>query len=482
MSAKRLSQEHNMARITEEAESLPFSPKHENDCFRQKFHDIPRYLFRVFTPISGSATDVSWAQSLDSRQGGTSSKVDLFARGDNRLVADMLNKHLRWQDSGDGDSNVVSWTSSLLYALVHVYQLHASTRDGSALEDIKLCIVDTTECPDRSFVRDIDLIRSFSLFDIGLRDLKNLRLGKSQSKSSGCYYFGEYLSQGALKIEGRCQIVSAMDVINAGLYKMLPELEEFEDWNRDEKPPCARMVVRLRKTLSSRVVSAAGREVDGEINAALKIAQLFEPRWRLPMAAGLIALIPNLCSDAEILWAFRGELFTDAERRLCSSERTVIMAYDTLPEVQKFSDIMRSVYKDFCLSKSKEYVDRAEGLVRSALLWGGSTASPSASDRDMTVLDPIHDDIVDRLDDIIRWSSSLRQEMLKSRMVLVDTESSDKQSFDDSLEFEIGDTTLSSSPRTEMEHSEIIDCEAFPFKSLGNREKSVIGGLYIDPI
>lgn len=315
MSAKRLSQEHNMARITEEAESLPFSPKHENDCFRQKFHDIPRYLFRVFTPISGSATDVSWAQSLDSRQGGTSSKVDLFARGDNRLVADMLNKHLRWQDSGDGDSNVVSWTSSLLYALVHVYQLHASTRDGSALEDIKLCIVDTTECPDRSFVRDIDLIRSFSLFDIGLRDLKNLRLGKSQSKSSGCYYFGEYLSQGALKIEGRCQIVSAMDVINAGLYKMLPELEEFEDWNRDEKPPCARMVVRLRKTLSSRVVSAAGREVDGEINAALKIAQLFEPRWRLPMAAGLIALIPNLCSDAEILWAFRGELFTGEMRR-----------------------------------------------------------------------------------------------------------------------------------------------------------------------
>ncbi|CAG9950124.1 unnamed protein product, partial [Clonostachys rosea f. rosea IK726] len=89
-------------------------------------------------------------------------------------------------------------------------------RDGSALEDIKLCIVDTTECPDRSFVRDIDLIRSFSLFDIGLRDLKNLRLGKSQSKSSGCYYFGEYLSQGALRIEGRCQIVSAMDIINGG--------------------------------------------------------------------------------------------------------------------------------------------------------------------------------------------------------------------------------------------------------------------------
>ncbi|CAH0057721.1 unnamed protein product [Clonostachys solani] len=479
MAAKRLPQELEMAHITDDAESLPFSPKHENDCFRQKFHDIPRYLFRVFTPISGSATDGGgWAQSLDSRQSGPGSKIDLFDRGDNKIVADMLNKHLRWQDAGD--SNVVSWTSSLLYALVYMYQLHASTRDGSSFEDIKLCIIDTTGCPDRSFVRDIDLIRSFSLFDIGLRDLKNLRLGKSQSKSSGCYYFGEYLSQGALKIKDRCQVVSAMDVINSGLYRMLPELEEFEDWNRDEKPPCARMVVRLRKSLGLRV-SVAGREVDGGISTALKIAQLFEPRWRLPMAASLVALIPNLCSDAEILRAFRGDLFTDAERRLCSPERTVIMAYETLPEVQKFNDIMRSVYKDFCLSKSKEYVDRAEGLVRSALLWGGSTDSPSASDRDMTILDPIYDDIVDHLDDIIRWSSSLRQEMLKSRMVLVDTESSDKQSFNDSLEFEVGDTTLSSSP-TEMEHSEIVDCEAFPFKSLGNRERSVIGGLYIDPI
>ncbi|CAG9950123.1 unnamed protein product [Clonostachys rosea f. rosea IK726] len=83
MAAKRLSQELEMARITDTAESLPFSPKHGNDCFRQKFHDVPRYLFRIFTPISGSATDAAWAQSLDSRQGGPSSRVDLFDRGDN---------------------------------------------------------------------------------------------------------------------------------------------------------------------------------------------------------------------------------------------------------------------------------------------------------------------------------------------------------------------------------------------------------------
>jgi len=29
------------------------------------------------------------------------------------------------------------------------------------------------------------------------------------------------------------------------------------------------------------------------------------------------------------------------------------MAYDTLPEVQQFDDIMRSIYKDFCLTKLK---------------------------------------------------------------------------------------------------------------------------------
>ena len=43
----------------------------------------------------------------------------------------------------------------------------------------------------------MDLLRAYSLFDTDLENLEGLRLKKGM-------YFGEYLSQGALKIEGKC--------------------------------------------------------------------------------------------------------------------------------------------------------------------------------------------------------------------------------------------------------------------------------------
>lgn len=39
---------------------------------------------------------------------------------------------------------------------------------------------------------------------------------------AGSFYFGEYLSQGALDIEDKCQLVSAEAIINQGLIKLQP--------------------------------------------------------------------------------------------------------------------------------------------------------------------------------------------------------------------------------------------------------------------
>ena len=36
---------------------LPFNPSGERDRLRAAFNDVPRYLFRVFTPMSRGATD-----------------------------------------------------------------------------------------------------------------------------------------------------------------------------------------------------------------------------------------------------------------------------------------------------------------------------------------------------------------------------------------------------------------------------------------
>ena len=96
-------------------ECLLFCPTGEKAWLREKFNDIPRYLFRVFTPKSCGTTDASWTKSMDARHGREDSTKDILARRDNRQVARMLNRHLRWLEGPD--DNLVSWTSSLLFLL-----------------------------------------------------------------------------------------------------------------------------------------------------------------------------------------------------------------------------------------------------------------------------------------------------------------------------------------------------------------------------
>ncbi|KAG9242212.1 hypothetical protein BJ878DRAFT_184442 [Calycina marina] len=189
-------------------EHLLFYPGGENAWLWEKFNDIPRYLFRVFTPKSRGETNRIWTKSMDARDGNQNSRVDIFARESKEQVAGMLYRHLRWLPGPE--DNLVSWTSSMLFALVYIFHLRANTRNGSAFDDISLCIVDTTEFPKEVFIRDMDLIRAYLQYNADLEGFKSLR-------SRDDYYFGEYLSQGALKIEDKCGIVSAQAIIDRGL-------------------------------------------------------------------------------------------------------------------------------------------------------------------------------------------------------------------------------------------------------------------------
>lgn len=65
---------------------------------------------------------------------------------------------------------------------------------------------------------------------------------------SGHYYFGEYLSQGALKIEGKCQIVSAQTLMDRGLFRIRSEFEHFAGWTPRAKPPWTKPVIKLRES------------------------------------------------------------------------------------------------------------------------------------------------------------------------------------------------------------------------------------------
>jgi hypothetical protein len=355
-----------------EPEYLLFNPTGDKAWLRRKFDDIPRYLFRVFTPKSDeTTTDRVWVKSKDASHDSANSEVDILARDNNQQVASMLNRHLRWGGKPLDPDNLVSWTSSLLFALQYIFYRYTDSRDGLTLDEIRLCVVDTTSFPKGVFLRDMDLICAYRLFDSRLRNLDDLRT-KKHSVLAGSFYFGEYLSQGALKIEDKCQIVSAQEIIDQALFCLQPE---FKKSMVMENPTWAKEVIRLREAFHEKSVEPQ-RITKEELRAAIDIAQLFGPRWRLPVAANLIALLPRRSEDGSILEAFEAISFTgspilpvaqpgltdiDDEREDCSPSKTKVMAYDTLPEVQQFDDIMRSVYKDFCSRKLKSKVvnDRA---------------------------------------------------------------------------------------------------------------------------
>jgi hypothetical protein len=278
-------------------EYLLFCPSGDKAWLREKFDDIPRYLFRVFTPKSCGTTNRFWTKSMDARHSTENSRVDILAREDNEQVAGMLNTHLRWQEGPE--DNLVSWTSSLLFALVYIFHLHANSGDASVFDDIFICIIDTTKFPKAVFLRDMDLIKAYLSFN---PDLKKFGLQVRKD-----WYFGEYLSQGALKIEGKCEIVSAQAMIDQGLYNLRREFENFAHWELCRRPPWARPVVSLRKDLCQ----IESPEISNEkLRVAINVAELFGSYWTLPIAANLIALLPGPKEDVAIIQVFRANIFT----------------------------------------------------------------------------------------------------------------------------------------------------------------------------
>ena len=70
-------------------------------------------------------------------------RVDILAKDDNQQVAGTLNRHLRWWGEPTDPDNLVSWTSSLLFAFQSIFYRHHHSRDRLSLDRIDLCIVDT---------------------------------------------------------------------------------------------------------------------------------------------------------------------------------------------------------------------------------------------------------------------------------------------------------------------------------------------------
>lgn len=274
---------------------LPFNPGRDFDSVQEKLSRVDRYLFRLFDKHSDGSTNHVWVKSRDAENSRPTGDIDIFARDDRGAATQALRRHLQWHSQSDKEEdNFVSWTSSLL--LVLQYAFYRSKRFGDIdFAKMFICVVDTSLLPDRVFINDMALIEAFAPYDPtkykSLPGLKKLRERE--------YYFGEYLSQGALRIEGCCSIASMRHIIDDGLAFLRPEFGRVEAFNGE----WANGVITLRKAFD--VSEIRYLAMDSEVDAALRIGKRYEPSWEVPIALAFLALKPRPNWDETIIKAFR---------------------------------------------------------------------------------------------------------------------------------------------------------------------------------
>ncbi|KAF1969656.1 hypothetical protein BU23DRAFT_512819 [Bimuria novae-zelandiae CBS 107.79] len=297
--------------------------------------NIPRFLFRIHTQNCYGQTSLSEVLPKACALNGVRATQDVFA-WDRKDAARILNIHLRWWDYNDpSECTLVCWTSSLLFALQ--YGLHRARRsnpDRYEPSQITLLIIDTQSIPKGAFVKDLEIIDAFSSYSDpsvtrNLDYLQQLRLG-----SKG-YYFGEYLSQGYLDIKGICSQATMQDLIDSGLFRLMPELQSKDSWDK-----WADRVIELRKPFSE--PNNVNQAKQSDVRRAIVIAErCFPGRWALPVAAMLLALKPRIDKDGVILDAFASMYSVEEVQRL--SLRDIKIDAKRLPEVKQFGRLLNNI-------------------------------------------------------------------------------------------------------------------------------------------
>ncbi|GAB7325365.1 hypothetical protein MBLNU13_g09405t2 [Cladosporium sp. NU13] len=285
---------------------LPFNPGPDFGIASERLAQVDRYLFRLFDQRSDGSMDGIWVKSRDAKQNRFHYDKDVFEREDRREAAQALRRHLQWEGQPKKEDNFVSWSSSLLLVLQYAFYRKAIYPDHK-LEDMQLCVVDTTKLPDGAFLSDTVLIEAFSQYDYDPTNRKSLPYLKTLRQSQ--YYFGEYLSQGALYIEECCAIVSMDSIVSNGLYDLR---EEFQVAAQSSDQKWAKEVLNLRQVFRSSEAERPSLATERELDAVLRIGHSYGSIWRLPIALAFLALKPRHVWDTRIarlcrLWCSSGE-------------------------------------------------------------------------------------------------------------------------------------------------------------------------------
>lgn len=277
---------------------VPFQPNASqlDEMPLLKENHVPRYLFRLYSPKSAGTTSSSYVVPPSENSTFPGDSLDIFSMAPDD-AAWRLNHHLHWWPDHEERCNLVSWSCSLLFLLQYALYKHRHLKDGSSFSDIHVMIIDTRKFPPRNFVRDMEMMQVFAPFSSefpqynGLQNFLQLRLRPD-------YYFGEYLSQGVLDLTSKGVEASFETLICLGLFELMPELANRDNWNGWAKP-----VLQIREAFQESVPRDTTR---AEVRKAITIAEgSFGEPWTIPVAVMLLSLKPRKANDRIIIEGFK---------------------------------------------------------------------------------------------------------------------------------------------------------------------------------
>ena len=263
---------------------------------------VPRYLFRIRALGSAGSTTASEIIPPTLNSCKADYTEDIF-RLKLKDAAALLNVYFWWKTEHEPYYNLISWTSSLLFALQYGLYRYFMDYDEPDLAQVFLLIIDTSQFPPQTFVKDMEIMDAINLCSQKYHPGQIRSLSKVLELRKSEYYFGEYLTQGRLDIKGACAETSVQRMIDAGLFELHPNLEDRHSWKL-----WAKRVVKLREPITKSQPSTFTART--EIRKAICIAHgCFGDRWAFPVAAMLLALKPRKKDDAVIIGGFEA-MFT----------------------------------------------------------------------------------------------------------------------------------------------------------------------------
>ncbi|CVK91285.1 uncharacterized protein FMAN_09428 [Fusarium mangiferae] len=203
-------------------------------------------------------------------------------------------------------------------------------------------MIDTRKFPKKTFLRDLDALE-------WLRE--ELDLTELHEKRRGQFYFGEYLTQGCLDIEGKCVEMTMQQLVDGGLFTVIcPALNKPNKW-ADWAIPVCELRVGIRE---NHIVDQK------QIRSAIFVAKdCVGDRFLVPFALMLLGLRSRQSDISAIANVFQS-LFTDEE--LNFRDVKYDQSSGRMKELRRFRELMETVEKQHDENPLAETTRLMEGL------------------------------------------------------------------------------------------------------------------------